>query len=228
MMQHPPSWFDVKWVFEQAIAHPESANLAQLWSEVEQQLGRLEREERLRMAGEAIAQLAEICYARAEWMLGDWDSRWSDRPIEEPVLTEDMLSGFLRQSMSLNLEELLEEFIQTRTRSAPADSVVAAVEKQAVLDWLDQEEKERALSVAHDENVSEWVGLIQAWLDAHQQKGMFSAIVRDLQNQDAHLTPIAVWLGLLLGGFEIRGGETFYSRDFFVSVSPGQRETGAT
>jgi hypothetical protein len=224
MIQHQSHWTHFKWVLEQAIAHPESADLAQLWSEVEQRLGKLERDEKLRLAGEAIAQLAEICYARAEWMLGDWDSRWSDRPTEEPVLTEDMLSGFLRQSMSLNLEAILEDFIQTRNRQTPEDSVVVEVEKQAVLDWLDQEEKEQALAVAHDENVSEWIGLIQAWLDAHQQKGMFSAIVHDLQSRDAHLTPIAVWLGLLLGGFEIRGGETFYSRDFFVSGSPDPQE----
>ncbi|GAB4440148.1 MAG: hypothetical protein D6742_06620 [Cyanobacteria bacterium J069] len=211
--------FEFKMAVEQAIAHPETADLKQLWHYAEQQFARLEREEQLRAAGEAIAQLSEIHFSRAEWMLNAWEQRWSDRLATEPVLTEDMLSSFLRQTMSLGLEEMLENFLQTRSRLEPEDSVVGEVEKEALLDWLDQEEHEKALAVAHDEHVSEWVQLIQTWLEAHGRKTRFSELVCGLQQQDPRMTLVAIWLGLLLGGFTLQPAEQFYDTHFFISLS---------
>jgi len=206
-------------ILEAAIAQPESANLAQLWREVEQILARMERDEKLRAAGEAIAQLAEIHFVRAQWMLNHWEEQWGDQPTfeEEPVITDEMLSSFLRQTMSLNLEGIMEAFVQTRTRREPEDSIAGEVEKQAVLDWLEQEEKEQALSVAHDENVSEWVQRIRIWLETHYLDARFSQLARDLQYQDAHMNRVAVWLGLLLGGFVLEQDEgNFYAKDFWI------------
>ncbi|MBD1909861.1 MULTISPECIES: hypothetical protein [unclassified Leptolyngbya] len=208
-----------------AIADPESANLAQLWREVEQQLAGLERDEKLRAAGEAIALLAELHFARAQWLLNNWEERWSDRPEfdEEPLLTDDMLAGFLRQTMSLNLDDILESFTQTRTRREPEDPIVGEVEKQAVLNWLEQEtkaqqEKEQALSVAHDENVSEWIQLIRTWLQKHHTGANFSALAWDLQQTNPHMSLVTVWLGLLLGGFAVEPvGDDFYSQDFWIN-----------
>jgi len=208
---------------EVALSQPETANLARLWQEVEQKLAGLSREEMLRAAGEAIAQLAEIQFARAQWMLNHWEDQWNDCPLEveeEPVLNDELLSVFLRQTMSLNLDDVMESFTQTRTRQNPEDSIAGAVEKQAVLDWLEQEEhdKEQALSVAHDENISEWIQLIHKWLKEHQFKAQFSTLVGDLQQVDPHLNRVAVWLGLLLGGFALeRAEDKFYSRDYWIS-----------
>jgi len=224
-MQPKPQQFILKphplaqWqtLLERAIAQPDEADLAQFWQMAEFWLAGLSREEKLRAAGEAIALLAELHHARAQYLLGNWDKRWKDRSDDEPVLTDDMLSSFLRQTMSLNLDELLEDIAHTRNRE-PQESIAAEVEKQAVLDWLEQDEKEKALAVAHDENVSEWVAMIQAWLEAHQQQGTFRAIATDLQRLDSHLTPVAVWLALLLGGFQIHAGEEFYCSDFLVAA----------
>jgi hypothetical protein len=204
---------------EQAIAHPETANLQQLWHYAEQQLACLEREEKLRAAGEAIAQLCDIHVSRAEWLLNSWEQRWRDRTDTEPVLTDEMLSSFLRQTISLGLDEMLESFLQTRS-CAKGDSIVEEVEKDTLLDWLDQEEEhQKTLSVAHEERVSEWVNLIQDWLKTHGQTSRFSELARGLQQQNPDVTWVATWLGLLLGGFILQPGEQFYDENFWVSLA---------
>jgi hypothetical protein len=208
---------------EQAIAHPETANLEQIWHYAEQQIARLEREEKLRVAGEAIAQLCEVHASRAEWLLNSWEQRWSDRLDTEPVLTDEMLSSFLRQTMSLGLDEMLENFLQTRSRNAgdaSGHSTVEEIEKDKLLNWLDQEEEhQKAIAVAHEENVSIWAGLIRDWLNTHGQSSRFSDLARGLQQQHPDMTWVAIWLGLLLGGFVLQPGEQFYDEQFRVRLA---------
>lgn len=211
---------------EEAIAQPEAASLKQLWQYAEQQLAKMEQEERLRAAGDAIAQLCDVHVSRAECLLGSWEQRWRDRIDTEldtePVLTEEMLSSFLRQTMSLGLEEMLDHFLQTRSRDAtePENSVVGEVEKEALLNWLDQDEYDKALSVAHEENVSDWVRLIQNWLESHGQAACFRDLAYGLQQQHPGTTWAATWLGLLLGDFILQPSEYFYDADFIVRLPP--------
>lgn len=208
---------DFKTLIAQAMAHPETADLPQLWRYAEQQLAGLEQDQRLKLAGEAIAQLCELYFARAEWLLSAWEERWSDRTLSEPVLSEEMLSSFLRQTMSLNLDEILDSVTHSRNRSPLEDSVVAEIEKAALLDWLEQDEHEKALAVAHDENVSEWIQAIQTWLEIHGRSARFSELIRNLQQQ-SQISLVSIWLGLLLGGFVLQPGEDFYAYDFTIRL----------
>ncbi|HIK56394.1 MAG TPA: hypothetical protein IGS37_14690 [Synechococcales cyanobacterium M55_K2018_004] len=221
-MQEQQLELNLDLAMEQAIAQPALANLSHLWIAVEQRLRLLADDEQLRLAGAAIAQLTEIYALRAEYFLKTWEEKWDEQPATEPVLTDEMLSAFLRQTMSLNLEEVLECYEQHRHRSPEDDSLAGEVEKEALLEWLAheerQKEKERAIAVAHDESVTEWIHTIRLWLIAHGRQAPFRQLVNDLQQAPTPLSPITVWLGVLLGGFRLQTGPEFYSHDFWVSL----------
>ena len=56
-----------------AVAQPEAAKLAPLWQALEAALALLPQEDQLRVAAEAIAQLAEVYTARADALLKTLD-----------------------------------------------------------------------------------------------------------------------------------------------------------
>ena len=68
------------------------------------------------MAGDAIAQIVEVYVKRAISILNSLEV--TDN-IEGPVLDEDFLSGLMRQSMTLDLSDLMEE-VTFETESSPA------------------------------------------------------------------------------------------------------------
>lgn len=185
-------------LIQYSLQHPQDANLPVLWQQLDQVLERLPQDLVLAIAGDAIVQLVEICAARAELLLGDWQYQYDPPAIdlEEPVLTDDLLAGFLRHTMSLNLEELLEEDEpQQRNRQAQAeDSVVGEVEKTVVLEMLDQMElKQTALTVAYEESISEWSTVVRQWIETQPQPIDLETILLNVG-----LSPVRVWLGLLL------------------------------
>jgi hypothetical protein len=68
------------------------------------------------VAGDAIAQIVEVYVKRAISILNSLEV--TDN-IEGPVLDEDFLSGLMRQSMTLDLSDLMEE-VTFETESSPA------------------------------------------------------------------------------------------------------------
>lgn len=199
-----------------AIAQPAQANLILLGQQLDLILSQLPQDVWLSVAGDAIAQFAEICAARAELLLEDWQSRHSptDKSLTEPVLTDELLSGILRHTMSLNLETLLEETDpQHRNRPpSPNDSVVGDVDKHTVLDMLDQmESKQHALQIAYEESISEWTSMVRQWVEAQPQPVDLETLLTQIG-----LSPVKAWLGLLLAspGFrwehQWRTDEEFY------------------
>lgn len=189
---------------QDAIAQPANANLNLLWHQLELVLSNLPEEEVLKVAGDAIAQLALICAARATLFLEDWQTRYNPPFISlvEPVLSDDLLAGVLRQTMSLNLENLLEEADPQRRseRLRPEDSVVLDVEKAAVLEMLDQIElKQAALHIAYEESISEWSVVVLQWVNGRSQPVSLATILSNVE-----LPPVRIWLGLLLANPSLR------------------------
>jgi hypothetical protein len=183
---------------QEAIAQPERADLSMLWQQLDQMLEKLPQEVWLSVAGEAIAQFAGICAARAEFLLDDWQSRYSPRGIDltEPVLTDDLLAGILRHTMSLNLEPLMEDIEpQHRNRAPSADeSIVGDVGKDELFEMLDQMElKQMALQTAYEESISDWSAAIRQWVDAQAQPIDLATLLANIK-----LSPVKAWLGLLL------------------------------
>ena len=196
--------------FEDAAEMPEEANILELWQQFEVVMDELPWREQLRMGGEVLAQLAEICEAKSEVLWDDWqDANNSDGP----VVDGDWLRGLTRQTQEIDFSEL----VQRSNRSAgdqdedsSTDSVVGEVDKQLVLALVDkltlEEAKAKALAVSHAEDVSAWVAAISAKRSPVPQR------LIELQRQ-LQMPLIEVWIATLLGGFELEQRGGFYEAE---------------
>lgn len=103
---------------------------------------------------------------------------------------------------------------------------MAAVEKEAVLAMVEQMEEEEekkevlahpegsALLCAHDENVSAWIEAIQQWL---RMSAAQSVSLADLYNH-LKMPWIEVWMGVLLGSFELEQQGELYRTSVWVKM----------
>jgi hypothetical protein len=211
-----------------AIAEPEETNLAHFWQMTEELLQHLSDMDQLRVGGTVMTLLAEVHAAKADRFLVDWEERHND---EGPVMEEDLLAGLVQRTMYLDLAGLINPKAKISRRKTPTDSVAKPVEKRQVLEMLEQIEeeetsKQQALSVAHDENVSAWIEAIAHWLNQASipsQGIWFSELSTALGQSAAKMSPIKIFLALLLGGFQLHQPGEFYS-DILVK-SPFEKES---
>jgi hypothetical protein len=196
---------------QQAIAVPATANLRQLLHQFEQVLAQLPQTTWLAIAGNILAQLTEVVAARANYLLEEWEEKYN--PVDgEPILTADLLQQFLRQTMTLNLEGIIDQSTPSQD-TLPIDSVIGSVDKTNLLEFLAQLEqeqtKQQALAVAHDENVSAWINAIAQWMQAK-----YTSEISLLELQRSLQMPLVeIWLALLLGGYQVEQRGEFYQRD---------------
>ncbi|PZD70824.1 hypothetical protein C1752_08966 [Acaryochloris thomasi RCC1774] len=191
--------------------YPEQTNVEQLCLGLDLMLTQVSPKRQLEMAGEAFLQIAEVFNRRADMLLNDWKQAHSE---EGPVLDLGELEVLVRQSMVFDLDELFAEPELVTRRTFPkeeGDSVVAIVEKEVLLQELELQQPEEVFAVIEEENVAAWVDAIAQRLRA--RGGSDSAIA--LQ-QHLELSWGRLWLGLLLGGFELES-DRFYSREIEVS-----------
>lgn len=182
-----------------------------LWQTIESTLEQLPNAEQLRLAGYAIEELSELCKAKAEKWLTDWEEQYS---ATGPAIDESLLDGLVQQTMYLNLEGLVRSKPKSPRRRPPSGSIVGTVDKQTLLDALDAIEQQEAtqqsaLSVAHDEDVSAWIGAITQWINQgdrspHSEGVWFSELCTALKQAHSTMTPVKVFLALLLGGVLFR------------------------
>ncbi len=214
LVQDLPSW--LAQMLAAAIANPANANIRDLLHQLEQALVGLRMDGQLLVAGNFFTCLTEVYTARAEWLLAQWEERHN--PIlDEPILTREMLQAVLRQTMSLNLEGLLEETEFQRQRQhdlegEPIESTAEVVEKEELLEYLAaiaQADAKQALAVAHDEDVSAWTRKIDEWMNAQSQSAI--SLV-DLQ-RSLKLPLVNLWLAVLLGGYGIEQRGEFYQTE---------------
>ncbi|GAB4372424.1 MAG: hypothetical protein Kow00121_14780 [Elainellaceae cyanobacterium] len=199
---------------------PEQANLSELLSQMEGALSQMSDQEQLHWVGEAMLRVAELCELRAQTLLMQWEEAYRD-PIVESGFFEDLV----RQTMAVDLSELMEPDPprKPRTKSMKSSekaegSIAAPVDKAAVLAIVAQWEQEAALqqqqvlAIAHDENVSKWIEAIAQWLQTTPTgQACFVQLCQQLK-----MPRVEVWLGLLLGGFELRQEGEFYSQNLWV------------
>lgn len=223
-----------------AFAQPQEANWQQLWQDLEQAIASVPRQQQLQVAAEAIFQIVEIYAQRAHLILATLEIRDNSacskayrratavKLASGPILPDDFLAGLMRQTMSLDLSDLMEAEPYPKQRSqsvleaesslaAPVDklAVLAMVEQLSVDETLveeallDEDNKQTALSLAHEENVSAWVQAIAQQMQQHNSKA--TSLLR-LQ-QALGMPLVELWLGLLLGEqdkYEWETGENFY------------------
>jgi len=165
---------------EQASATAETTDLDHLWQELEAAIGLLPHEQRLQTAGKAITQIVEVFAFRCDLILSAWEEAHNEQGL---AVDEDAIAGLVRQTMSLDLSELMEVPVAEQRQRQPlapyADSVVGPVDK-AALEAFDSEikavaaEAQRqsgALNAAHEEDVSGWAAAITKWLELRQNFG---------------------------------------------------------
>ncbi|MGI0493618.1 hypothetical protein ACN4EG_17700 [Alkalinema pantanalense CENA528] len=221
---------------------PESTDLLMLLAEIDPVLTQFSQFQQLKLAGDLLLELAELYESRAQALMGKWEDAYRD-----PIVEDDFFADLVRQTMALDLTDLVEPPPPRlrKSKAKPADTIVAPVDKSTLLELLDEWQtqsltanceddlgllssslnpyptenpnpeitnKEQALQLAHDENVSDWTQAIAASLITH------NAAIRllDLPLM-LNLPWIEVWLGALLGNFQLEQRGEFYSPEVWVT-----------
>ncbi len=215
---------------EKASRFPETADLRSLCDALEQTLSDQSLAEQLTVAGDVLVQLSEVHAARANLLISGWERRHN--PAEPVVNLEDCVDLFV-QSLTLDVSDLFEEpepiqYPANRKQKSSIQeegSVVGEVDKNALLNWVDQVAADQALNeaqmaeqirdLAHGENVEEWSKAIDQYLQC------FGSTIRLPDLQQALGMPIVeLWLGLLMGGHSLsQQGEFYDSQTLWVTES---------
>ena len=189
---------------------PEQVDVMALLDAMDAVIAQTPEADRLQVAGEALLQVAELCAVRAELLTTEWEE--ADR---DPIVDRGFFADVVRQTMAVNLSDLMEpaRLRQRRTKSTAKleGSIAAPVEKAAVLAMVEQLETEAAqqqqvLDVAHSEDVTDWARAI----DMELQAAPSSAVSLTELSARLGMPWVKVWLGLLLGNFELQQHGEFY------------------
>ena len=197
-----------------ALDEPEQADIALMCASLDQHLQGRSPHEQLRVAGDAIKDMAEVCFQRAELMIQGWEERYNS---EGPVLDEDFLAGMIQQTMFLDVSDLCRQPKSRKSRQGftgePVESVVGEVSKDAVLEFVDELETGDAvaLKVSHVEDVSAWVNAISEYLEGAKGAVSFVELLKGLG-----MPAVAVLIGVLLGGFKIEQTGDFYGNGILI------------
>ena len=190
-------WQDLK----TAKTEPLAANLQQLWSKLEQVIELTSKNQKLRVLGDAISAIVEIYIMRANAILSTLEA--PDSSGGEPVLSSDFLNDLMRQSMSIDLSDMMELLPESEakprspvpargTTVAPLDDLSANC---AIASVVPDDPKQMLVKLAGNEQVSQWSGAIADWMQQHSCSERVSLL--QLQ-QVLGLPLVEVWLGLLL------------------------------
>lgn len=191
-------WHDLK----TATKAPETADIKVLFQDLERVVAEVPKDQRLLLAGDAIAQIVEIYVLKANLILDSLEVR--DTCVG-PVLTEDFLSGLMRQSMTIDLSDLMEDLFEkqpTKPLSQETDKehYTDSQDKKkvkAIADEVGHDAKSLMLELAGKEDVPAWATAIAQWLTSRSSTESISLL--HLQ-QELGMPLVEVWLGMLLGG----------------------------
>jgi hypothetical protein len=204
---------------------PETMNVRSLCDALEQVIIDQPLSEQLRVVAEGIEQLIGVYAERATRLIDGYERRHNP---QEPVVNLEGCVDLFVQSLQLDVSELMEpeEGVQypaqrrSRLREEATGSVVGVLDQAALLAQLDQrlseqpgmteaEAFETAIAVAHEEDVSAWVGAIAQCLTKAEKRGMWLV---ELQRR-LKMPLMQVWLAVLLGGYEVEQRGGFYQRE---------------
>ncbi|URD53613.1 hypothetical protein [Chroococcidiopsis sp. CCNUC1] len=233
-------------VLSEAALAPEDADLQQLWLMLESTVAPLELQDKLRIAAEAIAKMAQLVRDRSLLTMEELQALGSD---EGPVMPSDAFDRYVRQTMQVDFEQFIEP-LPSLPRKTPAfgsnhfpddgRSVVAVLDKETLLQALPESEiesqldndamKQKLLDIAHAEDVEVWVQAIANCFGNTKAEYLTLAhLVREVQdlvtseNEVKGSSPLVkTWLALLLGGFQLEQRLEFYDIEG-IWVSLGHR-----
>lgn len=210
---------DFKQQLQEAQTSPTDDDWKQLWIAFDNIFSRTHWRDQLELAAEAIHEMAELHTLRADAIFEEL--RYS--PDDEPVLSDDFLADLFVQERPLDLGDLIiEPELYVRSPSEKPDeiegTVVEYLDKAEVLAAIEPKSKAEelsgediTLSVSHVEEVGAWVGAIREFLESEKDPVLFSDLVRGLG-----LVPVAVLIGVLLGGFRVEQRGEFYGSGVYI------------
>lgn len=198
---------------------PEAIDVTEMLDVVEATAAQLSEAERLRFAGDALLQMAELCDVRSGVLMTEWEESYRD-----PIVERGFFADVVRQTMAVDLSDLIEPARprQPRTKSTgkPEGSIAVPVEKAAVLAMVDQLEvedeaaqKQSVLAIAHSEDAAGWTAAISECL----QTALLPVSIAEL-SYSLEMPWVEVWLGVLFGDFQLEQRGEFYESPIWVSV----------
>ena len=200
---------------------PEDANFLMVFKLLDLTLIDLDTRSQLRVAGEAVCQIADLFCDRSSFLFEELHSRTANG---EPIMADDAFDRYVRQSMVVDFEQFIEP-LPSLTRKTPeqaknGNSIFGEIDKEVLIQALEQEsllsveeEFERAISTAHAENVSGWIEAISQCITNNSHP----ICLKDLQ-KTLKLPIVEIWLGLLLGDFKLEQRGNFYdSNEIWIS-----------
>ncbi|MGG6262868.1 hypothetical protein ACQ4M3_29265 [Leptolyngbya sp. AN03gr2] len=224
--------FELWQELEEATEAPRFVNFELLWSLLERAIAPLPQAQQLRIAGTAIEQMAEIVRLRSTLLISEWEAAHSGVYQEAPTIEMALVDAWVRQSMTVNLEAFMEQPRTSRRRQikvklAPTDSIAGEVEPTALVQMVEQIEQEQnaanlVRSLAGEEDIAAWSSRIYQWLLNHPIESAIS--LQDLWQQ-LEMPWIEMWLGLLLGGFNLQQSGPFYDSEVWVTDFCGSSTT---
>jgi hypothetical protein len=206
-------WGDLK----TALKSPEAADMELLWQGLENAIANQDSNEQLSVAGDAISQIVEVFVLRAKGIL---DGLEITDNSEGPILDDDFLSGLMRQSMTLDLSDLMEELTFEHVESSPSSGSVVSVidrkEARAIARSARAAMRKALKKLAEQENIPLWQNAITQWITQHHGE---KVSLEQLQ-QVLNMPLVEIWLGLLHSPMPCHwdGTGDFYrdARDFWV------------
>ena len=200
---------------------PEDANFLMVFKLLDLTLVDLDTRSQLRMAGEAVCQIADLFCDRSNFLFEELHSR---AVKGEPIMADDAFDRYVRQSMVVDFEQFIEPLPRLPRKNPEqaqnGNSIVGAIDKEVLIQALEQEsllsleeEFERAISTAHAEDISTWVKAISQCITNNSHP----ICLKDLQ-KTLKLPIVEIWLGLLLGDFKLDQRGSFYdSNEIWIS-----------
>ena len=207
-------WGDLK----TALKSPESADMELLWQGLEDAISLQDTNKQLLVAGDAISQIVEVFVLRAKGIL---DSLDVTDDSDGPILGDDFLSGLMRQSMTMDLSNLMEDLTFDDVESSPVNvgsqvSVLDRKEARALARKARAAMRKALKGLAERENIPKWQSAIANWIG---QQGGKKVSLWQLQ-QALGMPIVEVWLGLLHSPtpYQWDGQGEFYRdvRDFWI------------
>ncbi len=202
---------------------PEDANLPEMFQILDLTLIDLDARSQLRVAGEAVGQIADLFCDRSSFLFEQLHSHTLNG---EPIMTDDAFDRYVRQSMVVDFEQFIEPLPSLPRKTAEfvktGNSIVQEIDKEILIQALEQEsllsfeeELEQVMSIAHAEDVSAWVEAISLCFTNH----LAPMRLIDLQTM-LPLPIVEIWLGLLLGDFHLEQYGSFYdSNEIWITGS---------
>jgi hypothetical protein len=210
-----------------AVAAPQLANLKRLCELLDWAIAHLPEAQQLEAAGRAIEQMAEIYALRFNLLIGSWEETDSFLGEALPVLDLETLEAWIRQSMSVDLDVLVEQPKSKRNQSKqthnPTDSVVAVVEPEAILQMVEQIEQEEQSQMirrlAGEEDPARWSAAISRWIQHHSPS---QPIHLGKLQYSLGMPLVEIWMGLLLSNeFRLEATGDFYYGEVWIRYEPG-------